>query len=40
MAVSSKVHQGQMVEKEDVLFEWDPHTNTILTEKIGQGGIC
>jgi DNA-directed RNA polymerase subunit beta' len=30
-----KVKNGQTVEKEDVLFEWDPHTNTILTEKSG-----
>jgi DNA-directed RNA polymerase subunit beta' len=30
-----KVQDGQMVEKDDVLFEWDPHTNTILTEKTG-----
>ncbi len=31
-----KVQNGQMVEKDDVLFEWDPHTNTILTEKAGR----
>ncbi len=30
-----KVRAGQMVEKDDILFEWDPHTNTILTEKSG-----
>ncbi len=31
-----KVQAGQMVEKDDILFEWDPHTNTILTEKTGK----
>ena len=30
-----KVKNGQMVEKDDVIFEWDPHTNTILTNKAG-----
>ncbi len=30
-----KVQDGQAVEKDDILFEWDPHTNTILTEKTG-----
>ncbi len=30
-----KVRDGQQVEKDDVLFEWDPHTNMILTDKTG-----
>ena len=30
-----KVKNGQMLEKNDVVFEWDPHTNTILTSKTG-----
>ncbi len=30
-----KVKNGQMVGKDDVIFEWDPHTNTILTNKAG-----
>jgi DNA-directed RNA polymerase subunit beta' len=30
-----RVKEGQMVEKEDILFEWDPHTNKIITEKSG-----
>lgn len=30
-----KVKNGQHVEKDDVIFEWDPHTNTILTNKSG-----
>jgi DNA-directed RNA polymerase subunit beta' len=30
-----KVKNGQQVEKDDVVFEWDPHTNTILTNKSG-----
>jgi DNA-directed RNA polymerase subunit beta' len=30
-----KVSDGAIVEKEDVIFEWDPHTNKILTEKTG-----
>ena len=31
-----KVKNGQMVEKDDVIFEWDPHTNTILSTKSGK----
>ena len=31
-----KVQGGQMVERDDILFEWDPHTNKILTEKSGR----
>jgi len=31
-----RVKNGEMVDKEDVLFEWDPHTNMILTEKSGR----
>lgn len=31
-----RVKDGAMVEKDDVLFEWDPHTNMILTEKSGK----
>ncbi|OGC93282.1 MAG: DNA-directed RNA polymerase subunit beta' [candidate division Zixibacteria bacterium RBG_16_53_22] len=31
-----RVKNGVMVDKEDVLFEWDPHTNMILTEKTGR----
>ncbi len=30
-----KVKNGQHVEKDGVIFEWDPHTNTILTNKSG-----
>ncbi len=30
-----KVKNGQNIEKGDVIFEWDPHTNTILANKTG-----
>jgi DNA-directed RNA polymerase subunit beta' len=30
------VKTGDIVEKDDILFEWDPHTNMILTEKSGR----
>jgi len=31
-----KVKNGQMVEKDAVIFEWDPHTNMILTNRAGK----
>lgn len=31
-----KVKNGQQVEKDEVIFEWDPHTSTILTNKAGK----
>jgi DNA-directed RNA polymerase subunit beta' len=31
-----KVKDGQMVTKDTVLFEWDPHTSLILTDKPGR----
>ncbi|UCC78557.1 MAG: DNA-directed RNA polymerase subunit beta' [Candidatus Zixiibacteriota bacterium] len=30
-----KVKNGQSIAKGDVIFEWDPHTNTILSNKTG-----
>jgi DNA-directed RNA polymerase subunit beta' len=35
-AATLRVKNGQFVEKEQVLFEWDPYTNTILSERSGQ----
>jgi len=35
-AATLRVRNGQLVEKEQVLFEWDPYTNTILSERSGQ----
>ncbi len=29
------VHEAQVVEREQLLFEWDPYTSTILTERAG-----
>jgi DNA-directed RNA polymerase subunit beta' len=38
-AATLRVKNGQLVEKEQVLFEWDPYTNTILSERSGQAGF-
>jgi DNA-directed RNA polymerase subunit beta' len=35
-AATLRVKNGQLVEKDQVLFEWDPYTNTILSERSGQ----
>jgi len=34
-----RVKNGQRVERDQVLFEWDPYTNTILSERSGQVGF-
>jgi DNA-directed RNA polymerase subunit beta' len=31
-----RVKGGELVDKDDILFEWDPHTNMIMTEKTGR----
>jgi DNA-directed RNA polymerase subunit beta' len=35
-AATLRVKNGQSVEKDQVLFEWDPYTNAILSERFGR----
>jgi DNA-directed RNA polymerase subunit beta' len=38
-AATLRVKNGEPVEKDQVLFEWDPYTNTILSDRSGEVGF-